>query len=701
MLDPRNIRRNAASAARDESLQAAVRKACDHSLSARATALARLPDPEGARQAATEVRTQSAQRMGDLVRKLSRRLEASGITVHRAATADEARRAVGDLVRSRGVRSVVKAKTMTGEEVDLAGAIESAGCRVVETDLGEFIVQLRGERPSHILAPALHLSRAEIGRLFARCLGMDSSDDPAAMAAFARRHLRAEFQSADMGVIGVNLAVASTGDLVTVSNEGNARLCATLPPLLVAFMGIEKVVATPEDAAAVLRVLPRNATGQIATTYVSVLRGPARAGEPFGPREVHLVLLDNGRSRIATDPDLKDILRCIRCGACLNVCPVYRTIGGHAYGTTYPGPMGILWTAGLAGVSHARDLVYASTLCGECTRVCPVGIDLAGAIRRLRARVPRPFLRRVVFAAARWVLASAARFEAVGRAAAWIGRTWPGLFRRIAGWAGWTTPADLPVPAPRSFRRLWTESEGAAGPARSRDRAPQDTTDPCRAACPDAARSPDATDSRPAGIEDADTRDERGGLAGVHPHGSPLRTFLARFGEASGEVVRAADVTQGMREVAAKVRPEAALVSADAEAQGAGEALQALAVRVVPESVSTRDEAARADLGVTGCLALVAETGSVLLAHPDGRAASLLPDTHVVLARADQVVASLEDALARTRDRGEPSCTFVTGPSRTADIEKTLVIGMHGPRRLILVLLQEDGLDGRSDNETR
>ncbi len=667
MREVRDIRRDAATAARNESLQAAVRKACDHSLSARAAALARLPDPEGARQAATEARTRSADRMGDLVRELSERLEASGITVHRAATAEEARGVVADIVRSRGVRRVVKAKTMTGEEADLACALQDAGCRVVETDLGEFIVQLRGERPSHILAPALHLSRADVGRLFANRLGMESSDDPTTMTAFARRYLREEFLLADMGVIGVNLAIASTGDLVTVSNEGNARLCATLPPLLVAFMGIEKVVATPEDAAAVLRVLPRNATGQTATTYVSLLRGPARSGELYGPRELHVVLLDNGRSRIAANADLKDILRCIRCGACLNVCPVYRTIGGHAYGTSYPGPMGILWTAGLAGVVHARDLAYASSLCGECSRVCPVGIDLAGAIRRVRARAPRPFLRRAVFAAVRFVLSGATRFALAGRAVSWLARRWPGLYRLVARRAGWTTSGDLPVPARTPFRRLWS---GAALALRTFPRA----TMPPR--LPAAGET-----SRPAG--------PAGGSDLSEP--DPLSRFLSRFAEASGEVLRARDVAGAMRVVAETTRPATALVSPDAP--GAGETLRDLGVQVLPEPGTSRDDAAHADLGVTGCLALVAETGSILLAHPPGRAASLLPDTHAVLARPDQVVSGLEDALARGTATGAPALVLVTGPSRTADIEKTLVIGMHGPRRLILVLLEDDATD--------
>ncbi len=667
--DPRDLQRNAATAARDEFLQAAVRRACDHSLAARAAALARLSDPEGARRAATDARARSAARMEHLVAELTARLRAHGVTVHRAATADEARRTVMELVRSRGARRVVKAKTMTGEEADLAGALQSAGCRVVETDLGEFIVQLRGEPPSHILAPALHLSRADIGRLFAERLGMPPSDDPAAMAAFARRYLRDEFLAADVGVIGVNLAIASTGDLVTLSNEGNARLCATLPPLLVAFTGIEKVVATPEDAAAVLRVLPRNATGQTATTYVSVLRGPARPDDPFGPREVHLVLLDNGRSRLAGDPDLKDILRCVRCGACLNVCPVYRTIGGHAYGTTYPGPMGILWTAGLEGVERAGDLAYASTLCGECTRACPAGIDLAGAIRRLRARVPKPFRWRLLFAAARFWMAGPRRFAAAGRALAWVARWWPGLYRRVARWFGWTTQGDWPVPARRSFRREWPRIAGDH---------------------PGAPAWPEPRPVAPPHEEESTSPPSR------PPPDDAMAAFLARFAEASGEVVRARDVTEAMRVVVALVRPEAALVSPDAD--GAAEALRALGVRVWPES-SPRAEAARADLGVTGCLALVAETGSVLLAHPEGRAASLLPDTHVVLARSDQVVASLEDALAHARDHDGPACTLVTGPSRTADIEKTLVMGMHGPRRLILVLLREDGPDGRLDHE--
>ncbi len=609
--------------------------------------------------------------MQEMVHALALRLAERGVVVHQARTAEDARRIVAGLARSRGVRLVVKAKTMTGEEADLGQALEGAGCRVVETDLGEFIVQLRGEPPSHILAPALHLSRAAVGRLFAKRLGMEPSDDPAVLAAFARRHLRGEFLAADMGVIGVNLAIASTGDLVTVSNEGNARLCATLPPLLVAVTGLEKVVATPEDAAAVLRLLPRNATGQTATTYVSLLRGPALPGEPFGPREVHLVLLDNGRSRIASDPDIRDILRCIRCGACLNICPVYRTIGGHAYGTTYPGPMGILWTAGLHGTSRIGDLAYASSLCGECSRVCPVGIDIAGAIRALRARARKPLLWRAFLAAVRIVMSQARLFAWAGSALSWLARRWPGLYRGLARRMGWTTSGDLPVPAPVSFRRLWLQQESKT----------QDCSRPSPPLPPFGQPSPPIED-RP---RSASPGDPNRGL------GNDLSRFLAEFMAASGEVMFARDVALAMRQVVEAVRPSVALVSADAEE--AAEALRHLGVRVLVEPETSREDAARADLGVTSCLALVAETGSILLAHPQGRTASLLPETHVVVASPKKTLASLEDALAAAAATKAQALCLITGPSRTADIEKTLILGMHGPRRLILALVTGDPTD--------
>jgi len=648
---PIGLKSRAAIAANDPRLQAAILKACDHAIRARACALDRLPDPLAAREAAIRVRTSSVERMHGLLDRLEQRLAAAGVIVHRAETAQHACEVVSRIARKHRVRTVVKAKTMTGEEVGLTAALERTA-RVVETDLGEFIVQLRAEPPSHILAPALHLTRADVARLFAERLGMPASDDPAAICGFARRHLRAEFLAADLGVIGVNAAVAETAELVTLSNEGNARLCAALPRVLVAIAGIEKVVETRADLAAILRVLPRNATGQTATTYASFLRGPAPDRDAFGPREVHLVLVDNGRSRIAQDPDLRDTLRCIRCGACLNVCPVYRTIGGHAYGTTYPGPMGLLWTAGLAGVDQVRDLLEASTLCGECTRVCPAGIDIARGIRKLRARTRKPFLSRVLFRIARLVLAGATRVRWAGRLLATLARVAPSWYSRLARMIGWTTRADVPVPAAVPFRAL-------ALPEPAPTRILQ---------APDAAR----TGEPPAP-----------GVRG--PVRTPLDALRSGLLAAGAEVIQAAGPDAGIRSLVERSRPRRVLASASARLEPARNVLSSLGIPVLLEPEATKDEAAQCDLGLTDCVALVAETGSVLLEHRTELVASLLPDVHAVIAFEDQVVSTLEEALNHLHD--SRAYTLITGPSRTADIEKTLILGMHGPRRLLVILI--------------
>jgi L-lactate dehydrogenase complex protein LldF len=651
----------ASAAAGDARLGAAVLKATDQAQRSRAAAIAGI-DWESARAAATEARRRAVSDRDALLERLVARLESRGVRVHRAADGREAVAQALAVASGASARSVVKSKSMVGEEIGLARCLEAAGLHVVETDLGEYVVQLRGEPPSHITAPALHVSRGDVARLFADKLGLTGGDAPAALAAFARERLRSEFLAADLGIIGVNLAVADTGDLVTVTNEGNGRLCSTLPRTLVAVTSIDKVVATPGDAAAVLRVLARSATGQAASAYVSLLRAPASPGDPFGPADVHLVLVDNGRSRMAADPLYSDMLRCVRCGACLNACPVYRTIGGHAYGRTYPGPLGIVMGCALDGVEAAGELTYACTLCGECGRVCPVGIDLPEAILRLRSLAPKPAARRLSLGLAASTLASPRRLRLAGKAMAGAARSLPSLYGRAALAAGWTGPLPPPAPAPRPFSALWPGLEASL------------------------ADVPRVGTGR--GISRVDPS-----VPVREPLPAPvlLDRFLDRFRAASGEI--AAESSPGAAVVAIAVAAGARTVLVDrgAEASGVADALREAGIEAVLSCGPGIDRAtaAAAGVGVSTCAALVAETGSILLLHgaPEDRVASLLPPVHVVLARRDLVIESLEQALAARDASQAPASTLVTGPSRTADIEKVLILGMHGPRRVVLVLV--------------
>ncbi|HET7157760.1 MAG TPA: LutB/LldF family L-lactate oxidation iron-sulfur protein, partial [Burkholderiales bacterium] len=310
-----------------------------------------------------------------------------GATIHRARDAAEANSIICGLVQERNARVVVKSKSMTTEETHLNDALEAAGMQVVETDLGEYIIQLAKEPPSHIIAPAIHKTRQQIGALFTAELGMPPTDDVDQMTSTARATLRDRFAAADVGISGVNFAIAETGTIVIVENEGNIRLTTSLPRLHIAVMGIEKVIPRFADLDVFLKLLPRSGTGQRLTTYQSFITGTKRHPTDEGPDEVHIVLLDNGRSRMLAHPVTRQSLACIRCGACLNACPVYQQVGGHAYGSVYPGPIGAVITPQLMGIEKAAQLPYASSLCGACREVCPVKIDIPRLLLHLRGEI--------------------------------------------------------------------------------------------------------------------------------------------------------------------------------------------------------------------------------------------------------------------------------------------------------------------------
>jgi L-lactate dehydrogenase complex protein LldF len=453
---------NSRRAVQDAALQRQLHMALPAFRRQRDAAAAEVPQWEHLRTTAAAIKDHTLAHLDRYLTELESRITALGGVVHWATDAADARRIIVDLARRRGVRRIVKSKSMTTEEIYLNPALEREGISVVETDLGEYIVQLAGETPSHIVAPVIHKSTEAVSELFTARLGAPRSDRPEDLAGVARRTLRTEFLAADMGISGVNFAVAETGTVVVVENEGNARLTTSRPRLHVAVMGIEKVIPRLVDLGVMLRLLARSSTGQRASVYVSLLTGPRRAGEPDGPDELHLVMIDNGRTRLLADPDLRDALRCIRCGACLNVCPVFERAGGHAYGSVYSGPIGAVITPAYEGLDRAGELPFASTLCGACAEVCPVKIDLPSMLAELRGRAVRAgrvtLLDRLFARAWTMVMASPARLRILGAIGRLVQRVVvrDGRIDRLPyPLSGWTAHRTAPPLASRSFRAWW------------------------------------------------------------------------------------------------------------------------------------------------------------------------------------------------------------------------------------------------------
>jgi L-lactate dehydrogenase complex protein LldF len=407
------------------------------------------PDFDALRRHAAAVKAHVLGRLAPLLEQFEAAARNAGAVVHWAEDAGELVRAVHGLLAARGVRRVVKSKSMLTEECGLNPYLEARGIEVIDTDLGERIVQLAGEPPSHIIFPAIHKSAAQIGELFERRMdGPRGERDPTRLTHHARAQLRRRFLEAEAGISGVNFAVAESGSIAICTNEGNADLGTSLPPVHIACLGIEKLVPTLADLAVFLRLLARSATGQPITTYTSLITGPAPG------RELHLVLVDNGRSRLLARPEHRATLACIRCGACLNTCPVYRRAGGHAYGLSVPGPIGLVLSPALEGSKETAALSFASSLCGSCSHVCPVGIDLHDQLYAWRSQVRPGLARRLGMRAAAALLARPVLYRVAGRV---LRSLWPLLARRWRGnpASAWLASRELPPHPGASFARRW------------------------------------------------------------------------------------------------------------------------------------------------------------------------------------------------------------------------------------------------------
>jgi L-lactate dehydrogenase complex protein LldF len=690
-------------ALRDSQLRRNLTKATTTIRSKRQSVVSELPDWPALRSAGRAIKDSSLAALDRQLLSLESAVVAAGGVVHWANDGNEGCSIVADIAQSLGVSEVVKVKSIATDEIRLNEALAAAGVRAVETDLAELIIQLGGDTQSHILVPAIHKNRAEIRDLFARELDLpDLTDDPPALTEAARLHLRRKFLSARMGVSGANFAVAETGTVAVVESEGNGRMCTTLPEVLVTVMGIEKLVPSWRDMEVFLQLLPRSSTGERMNPYTSFWTG-VRPGD--GPQEFHLVLLDNGRTNVLADQVGRQALRCIRCSACLNVCPVYSRTGGHAYESVYPGPIGAILTPQLTGLESGRSLPYASSLCGACYEVCPVEIDIPRVLVHLRSRVvessppwqPEKAAMKGLFRA----FSSARAFERAQRAAR-IGSRPLARAGRIARlpWplSGWTETRDLPAPPAETFRDWWRRERGDQGGAKI-DAAAQRLVD----CAPYSVQNRPLAEGRSGDARAAILERIREALQDRPPapevprdyrqtSDDPRPTVIARFSERVGEyraTVRIAtrqELRTVLAEMAAQAGAERLAVPEDLpEEWDPG-------VELIPDHGLSATELDTLDGALTGCALAIAETGTIVLdgaAAQGRRALSLVPDYHLCVVEADAVVATVPEAVKSLEPAvkaGRP-LTFVSGPSATSDIELNRVEGVHGPRTLHVVVV--------------
>jgi L-lactate dehydrogenase complex protein LldF len=428
-----------------------VRRATDLIRTKRGRVVGEMPDWEALRESAKQIKTNVLRNLDNYLEQFEANCTAAGGHVHWANDADEANRIVIDLIKSHGHNEVIKVKTMTSDETQLNPALMRAGITPFETDLADLIIQLGNDKPSHIVVPALHKNKSEIREIFLEKMGLgELGTAPEDLATAARNYLRRRFLRVPVGFSGANFAVAETGSVCVVESEGNGRMCVTLPNMLITMLGIEKIVPSFDDLEVFLQLLPRSATGERMNPYNSIWTGVT---EGDGPKEFHVILLDNGRTKVLADTESRSTLHCIRCAACLNTCPVYRQTGGHAYGSIYSGPIGAILTPQLQSMEHSQSLPYASSLCGACYEVCPVKIDIPEILIHLRRRIVEdgnsPFTERMGMKAAAFAMGDSGRFGSA-QTLVKIGQPFQNLVM-----SAWTSTRDLPDPPEETFREWW------------------------------------------------------------------------------------------------------------------------------------------------------------------------------------------------------------------------------------------------------
>ncbi len=684
---PTEFRRHIRKSLSDSNLQTALDASSIRRVQVRKKGFASLPDVESRRQRAHSVRAEVIEHLAQYVEQFSTKAQENGMQIHLAANANEAVKCVLELAFHHRAKLIAKSKTMVGEEIRLNPALEERGLQAIETDLGEYIVQLRGEAPSHIITPAVHLMRQDVGRLFEQKLGLPYTEDIAIMTNAARQTLRQVFLKADIGVSGVNLGVAQTGTICLVTNEGNGRMVTTVPRVHIGLMGIERIVPTMDDLSLMLSLLPRSATGQKLSAYTSLITRPRQSDDPDGPQERHLILVDNGR-RTVQHSSLREILYCIRCGACLNVCPVFRELGGHAYVSVdgkqspYPGPVGSVLSPALFGQEEYGHLARASSLCGACREACPVDIDLPSLLLRVRAGIradqadsfPKPNAPLALsaglklysmaatsprrFAAAQWLVGVLGTLAGlVSRDKTWI---------HLPGFTGWGLSKDFPRPARRSFRSRYDQ----------RSSYPSNGDE---IGTPLVKKSVD----KPNVAQNA-----------LPPSAPKSEKFAAELTALGGNFIpcREEDVASKVLEILRQHQLDQVLTW-DAPHLDASwlEMLTNAGIKLIQPSSENVETCRQVGAGLTGVSAGIADTGSLLLLEGPGKplTASLLPPLHIAVMYMGDIYEDLDQVMRSIDISKSSSSVLITGPSRTSDIEMVLTIGVHGPGELYVLCISD------------
>ncbi len=687
----------------NESLQDALDANAERRVKGRIAALATLPDWRERRQRAHAVRADVIAHLDQYLDKFTAKVTQNGTIIHIAKDATDAVKIVLEVIevssKTRREQNeneyekklypssdfylaqvkalgspilIAKSKSMISEEIQLNHALEAQGHRVVETDLGEFIVQLRGEKPAHIITPAVHLQRNDVGQLFQEKLGIPFTDDIPTLTATVRKILREVFLTADVGISGVNFGVVETGTICIVTNEGNGRMVTTVPRVHIALMGMERLVPTLADLALLLSLLARSATGQKLSVYTQLINSPRRSNEIDGAQERHLIIVDNGRSRLRNS-SLFEALYCIRCGACLNACPVFRELGGHAYvgsdGTIapYSGPIGSIISPGLLGSEQFGQLAQASSLCGACKDACPVDIDLPRLLTRVRAGERKEVkkkeavglsIRSRIGLQIYGFIASSPKLFSIAQSLAGLGASilFPSSkWIRLPSFTGWGYSKDFPRPAIKPFRTGF----------------PREATGPIS----------EVNDER---IFEKYKEDEES-KAGIKFKENLTERFVQEFEALGGHAyhVPVENLTKTLAAFLKGRNLEGALI---------WEKVPSLDEEWLTQSglslIRNADPTIKA--GITGAAVVIAETGTLVISSGQGQplSTSLLPEIHIAVIKSSQIVESLEEALQIDAVREASSIALITGPSRTADIEMTLTIGVHGPREVIVYIVE-------------